>query len=335
MKSLYSHFGQNNGCFAHRVLWPLRYCSEDFPDWKLDVSPTDPSRQYDVYYLYNLLSPESVECCGKWKRKGGKVVIGLDDALDRIPEFNTCKLAPGALSWMEVSKDVADLIICSTPALATAVDRHNKTVVARNLMEIESYGTKSHNKGADKMRILWAGSRTHSADLDILSPVVDRVLTEFGTDNVEFVFIGSFPSEAGKKWLNRGLHFEYGVDLSLYPKLLATVKPQIVLAPLVDCEFNACKSGIRVYEGSALAAPVVASPVGEYALAVDHGQTGYLCNTPDEWFESIATLLENADLREQMGNAGRQRAAERWDWSRWECRAEWRAAFERAFDLCE
>lgn len=332
---LYSHTGSNiNGCLLHRVIYPIRYLTQDFPDHQLTLSLTDPVGKFDVYYLYNLLTGSSVQCTGEWKRHGGKLVVGFDDLLSKIPEFNNCKFEPDAFGWFEISKEIADLLICSTEALARGLGKPEKTVVARNLMDVDSYKTPSHNKAADKMRILWAGSKTHSADLDLLSPVVDRVLTEFGADVVEFVFLGSAPDEALKKWWNRGLHLEPGVTLKQYTDLISYIKPQIVLAPLVDCEFNVSKSAIRVYEAGCLSAPVVASPVGEYALSVDHGVTGYLANSTEEWFEAIATLLENGDLREQMGNAGRQKAAERWDWNSWECRAEWRTAFQRAFDLC-
>lgn len=332
--NLYSHFGQSNGCFHHRVLWPLRYVQQDFPEHNFDVSLTDPSKPYDIYYLYNLLTASSVQCCGQWKGKGGKVVVGYDDLLTHIPAFNHCKIDTEALSWMEVAKDVADLVICSTPVLAQHFNRPTKTVVARNLLDVASYQTQEHNPVRDRIRILWSGSATHSGDLEILEPVVDQILTRYSPKQVEFVFVGSAPGGAIKNWLGKGVHMEPGVSLSIYPELLSVIKPQIVLAPLVDCEFNRAKSGIRVMEAGALAAPVVASPVGEYKVFVEEGRTGYLADTTDQWVDRIVELIETPKLREQMGNLARKRAGTEWDWANSDCRTEWRTAIQRALDLC-
>lgn len=53
--------------------------------------------------------------------------------------------------------------------------------------------------------------------------------------------------------------------------------------------------------------PVVASPVGVNSTIVEHGVTGFLASTDEEWRTSIARLLSDPDLRRRMGAAGRQK----------------------------
>jgi glycosyltransferase involved in cell wall biosynthesis len=330
---IYSHFGQNNGCFAHRILWPVRYCGEEFSEHDWYLTTTDPVGDYDVYNLYGYMTPPTMACVGQWKRRGRKVVANFDDPLDLIPDWNGCQLSADNLGNYELSKDLADLIIASTPELAKRIGRPTKTVVARNLMEVASYGVSSHSPVDQKVRILWAGSNTHSKDLELADAAIDHVLTKWGTDKVEVIFVGAGNGKAFAKWLNRGLHFEPGVGLETYPKLLGFIKPQIVLAPLVDCDFNRCKSNIRCLEGFALAAPVIASPVGEYGRTVIHGETGYLASSDEDWIEALDELVGNETLREQMGNRGREYVGAYADWANPNCRGEWRQAWQRVLKL--
>ena len=53
--------------------------------------------------------------------------------------------------------------------------------------------------------------------------------------------------------------------------------------------------------------PVVASPVGVNCQLVEHGVNGFLAETLEEWEQALQTLLTDAKLREQMGQAGREK----------------------------
>ena len=53
--------------------------------------------------------------------------------------------------------------------------------------------------------------------------------------------------------------------------------------------------------------PVVASPVGVNSDIVEHGVNGFLAETNEEWSRAIKILLNNADLRRQMGSAGQKK----------------------------
>lgn len=53
--------------------------------------------------------------------------------------------------------------------------------------------------------------------------------------------------------------------------------------------------------------PVVASRVGLNAHIVEHGVTGFVVSTTEEWLEALTRLLDDEPLRERMGRAGRER----------------------------
>jgi glycosyltransferase involved in cell wall biosynthesis len=46
---------------------------------------------------------------------------------------------------------------------------------------------------------------------------------------------------------------------------------------------------------------------------VKHGATGLLASSEQDWFTGLSSLLESAELRQQLGEAGRRRVLERFD----------------------
>jgi glycosyltransferase involved in cell wall biosynthesis len=58
--------------------------------------------------------------------------------------------------------------------------------------------------------------------------------------------------------------------------------------------------------------PVVASPVGVNREIVAQGVNGFLANSNDEWVQTLRSLMDDAGLRRQMGQAGRSQVEERY-----------------------
>jgi glycosyltransferase involved in cell wall biosynthesis len=65
------------------------------------------------------------------------------------------------------------------------------------------------------------------------------------------------------------------------------------------------KCGLKVLQYMAAGLPVVANPVGVQAAMVRHGETGFHAETPEEWMDAIARLVDDAALRQRLGVAGR------------------------------
>jgi len=75
--------------------------------------------------------------------------------------------------------------------------------------------------------------------------------------------------------------------------------------------------GVAALEASATGLPVIASRFGGIPEIVAHGETGLLVEPEDvEGFgKAIISLLEDENLRREMGLKGRMRAEARFDWS--------------------
>jgi glycosyltransferase involved in cell wall biosynthesis len=74
--------------------------------------------------------------------------------------------------------------------------------------------------------------------------------------------------------------------------------------------------GIVLLEAMACGKPVVASNVGGIPFVVEEGKTGLLFESGnvEDLADKIVTILKDEELREKMGEAGRERAKEfTWD----------------------
>jgi len=79
------------------------------------------------------------------------------------------------------------------------------------------------------------------------------------------------------------------------------------IMPLADDEWSRGKCGYKLIQYMACGRPVIASAVGANLSIVEHGRSGFLVRTPDEWYRALVTLHDDPDLRHAMGAAGRRR----------------------------
>jgi len=142
----------------------------------------------------------------------------------------------------------------------------------------------------------FSGSITHNDDIDLILPILVRVMNDF--ENVELHFVGelSLPKEL-LPFKERVVARPF-VSWEELPRLIASV--DINIAPLEDTVFNEAKSENKWVEAALVKVPTVASGIGAFADMIEDGKTGFLCRSLDEWYEKIALLIENADLRKTI-----------------------------------
>jgi glycosyltransferase involved in cell wall biosynthesis len=320
----------NSACHHHRCILPFRYLSQDAPQHEWVTYQSDPSAAYDVLWLYGARAfTDWIEIANR-KRKGMKLVWVVDDTLWNHPEWRHDQPSREHLASVNLACDVADLIVASTPALAEDVDRPHKTLVAPNLLEVGRYKRPSPPTDDDRIRILWSGSMTHKADLDVIDNALCRIMEKW-QGKIEFHLLGAGPDKLLRDWwggVGSGIEYTEWTHLSEYWYRIHQTQAHIELAPLHPCRFNQCKSAIRVQEAWAINAAVVASPVGEYRTVRD-GVDGLVCGTEGEWFRAIDRLIADRTLREKLAQAGYQRVSEEWNWASKSSRAKWQPVVEK------
>ena len=81
----------------------------------------------------------------------------------------------------------------------------------------------------------------------------------------------------------------------------------IGVMPMPDTPWMRGKCGYKLIQYMACGLPVVAAPVGVNTEIVEHGVNGFLAETEEEWRHSITQLLQDGELRQRMGRAGRKK----------------------------
>src|SRR5208283_6074367 len=83
----------------------------------------------------------------------------------------------------------------------------------------------------------------------------------------------------------------------------------IGLYPIVDDGWSAAKSGFKAIQYMAIGIPHVVTPLGACAEIGEPGLTPHLsASSRDEWCGALSRLLRDGELRERMGESGRQHA---------------------------
>jgi len=92
------------------------------------------------------------------------------------------------------------------------------------------------------------------------------------------------------------------------PEAIASVISDfdIGVYPLLPHHFNQYKCAFKALEYMAIGIPVVSSNIAMNREVIQHGESGFLADTPEEWHSRLIDLIENPKLREDMGKRGRE-----------------------------
>lgn len=146
------------------------------------------------------------------------------------------------------------------------------------------------------------------------------ILCEKHTDtNIHLEIIGEGSSENDLKKkvtdlkLESKVHFLGRVDNNLVPIKLNNFDIYVALS-----RWHSESFGVAIVEAQACEIPVVVSNKGGLPEVVNHKITGYVVpsDNAEEAAKAITLLLEDEDLRKKMGQHGRERVVEHYDWQK-------------------
>jgi len=220
--------------------------------------------RYDAVWVQLAAVPQLRVILEAAKKDGIKILYDLDDRPDVIPEHNPSHKVFEGWQLQEILEmmQLADVVTVSTRTLAQWAREHaRKVAVAPNMLPAAIWPA-APRRPRDHVKILWAGSPTHGADLDLVALPLSRILQE-GDGRVRFVCFGEeLPKilHSASKWIDQ-IGF---VDYEDYAERLASIDADIGIAPLADLPFNHNKSGIKALEYAGCGYLSLVSPVGEY-----------------------------------------------------------------------
>jgi len=246
------------------------------------------------------------------------IVFDIDDLLIELPpthpDYSTYNRTKGAILSSIVE---ADAITCSTSKIAENISIYNpNTIVLPNylndtLWKIRTDNLIHHNKSNQALVIGYLGAHSHSPDLALIQPVLEKILHEHG-DEVVLRIWGMEPPPSLKgchqvEWLDISL-----VDYAQFANYFSKQSCDIFIAPLADNTFNCNKSNLKFLEYSALGVPGVYSRLAPYASVINHGENGLLASSLEEWEQALENLLSDPILRKRMGQSAKETIQKDW-----------------------
>jgi glycosyltransferase involved in cell wall biosynthesis len=250
------------------------------------------------------------------------VIYEIDDLLFELPEshidYPSHYYSPALFAMLRAVIE-ADLVTVTTAPLQAYLARFNpQTLVLPNylddqLWQLRTPGTDIVNLHgvSGPVVIGYMGSNTHQPDLATLTPLLSRLLDRYG-ERLKLRFWSAEPPESLRQhpqveWVPVTLH-----SYAEFAAYFSTQSCDLFVAPLIDSEFNRCKSEIKFLEYSSLGIPGVYSRMNPYQAVIQDGQNGYLAADEAEWEQCLVSLIESPDLRAQMGQKAQETIRQHW-----------------------
>jgi glycosyltransferase involved in cell wall biosynthesis len=237
-----------------------------------------------------------------------KLIIDLDDDPITIntdhPEFKALE----AKKEMRIKMmQVADHIVCSTEEIADVVKPINSHItVIPNAIDPKIWDVKRNQNQKDKIKIGWMASGSHLTEFPFILPVLHEIVDKY--PQVEVHFAGIVMDKIEEE---RTFHHIGTKNYAEFPQWYADLNIDIAIAPLIDTQFNRCKSNIKWMEAAMLEIPCVCSPT-VYEKSVKHGETGYIAPTRGQFVKYLSWLIENPELRKKIGKQAKQEVLNKW-----------------------
>lgn len=233
------------------------------------------------------------------------IVYDFDDYLFGLPEnhpdrksfFYTKDLMPMFMAALE-----ADYITVSNDYLKQKLSDLNRNIfVLPNLLDEEFWPlTPPSNKDRDEPLVIgYMGGDSHLPDLEYITPTLLDIKTEF-SDEIRFHFYGLRPPDSLLSFSDTIWTPIKTYDYKEFAGDFQKMDVDLFIAPLIDNEFNRCKSPIKFFEYSSLGVPGIYSNVYPYREIIKDGETGLLASSHEEWGQKFRLLLHDSVKRYQL-----------------------------------
>jgi glycosyltransferase involved in cell wall biosynthesis len=254
----------------------------------------------DILFIFReaaLVGPAFIERLGRRLRV--PIIYDLDDPVFvpyRSPTngwFSLLKFPRKTYSLFKLS----DHVVAINNLIAEHARSFNPSVsVIPNCVDIVRYQPKPKDAG-DTVRMVWMGSHSTMPNLETIREPLQRLQQ---TTGVPLRVIG-----AGEAALS-GVEVEMR-QWSAETEVADLQDCDVGLVPLTDMVWNPWKFFYKTVQYMAVGLPVVARKLGSNAEVIEHGVSGFLVETDDEWYDAMRELITNHDLRRRMGAAARAR----------------------------
>lgn len=257
------------------------------------------ARDFDLVYILReaaLLGPPIFE---KLVHKTGvPIVFDFDDAIFvsyRSP-------SNGYLSYLKFAGktkttcQLASHVMVGNPYLAEYARQFNKNVtVIPTTIDTRAYEVSPPKPPGGPLVIGWTGSHSTVQHLDTLRGALQKLAQR---EKFRLRVIGTPVYECGPVEVE-AMRWRAKTEVD-------DLRPiDIGVMPLPEDKWSKGKCGAKALQFMGMGIPTVCSPVGVNTDIIQDDQNGFIANTEDEWVDKLSRLLQSAELRRRLGQAGR------------------------------
>lgn len=349
----------DQGIHFHRIINPFAYMPvrKDMEFSILHQGPDEQRIDCDIL-VYNKFCTTPLERLRFFKKQGMKIVVDVDD-MWRVPVGHPNYQAFIENKIGELTEEhirLADIVICTTLRLQTAVRELNKnTIVIPNALPFgrDQYTVGDRERGREisghnKMRFMYLAGVTHKKDLELLEGKFERIGTEpFIKDNAHFALCGytevehrvyhtkedyeakndnyTIKMDAGDwKYMADVFRKTGPGNFVIYPSVDVEYylnyydSAECAIAPLQNTPWNNMKSGLKVIEAACKHIPIMCSNVPPYSDMSEFAQEGMIkIETQDDWLKQIRYAIKNPEWLKDQGERLYSWCSEEYDLIRW------------------
>lgn len=322
-KRIIFYIADNQGCGFFRMVMPSLYI-EKYGFEYVRTSVVIPEDKYwvssgnnkGICVLQRQYSEKNYEIAVKMKNSGIKIIFEIDDYVHDIdknsPVYNTYNPSSPVHNTMKKFYKLADAITVTTEPLRQKLLQYNKNIhVIPNSFILKDWDL---NKQKHKsINIMWSGSSTHYSDLSKsgAAEAVIQILKEH--KNTKLITAGWDCAELFKSIpLHQKIHHKWTPNIRAIGNFYRMA--DIGIAPIVQSDFNECKSENKWVEYSLSGMATIATKFGPYENKIKNNEDGILVkNRFDKWYKAIERLVLDEGLRVSISENSKKRCINEYD----------------------
>lgn len=312
---VFSFDAPGTACASVRILHPFSFLKNNIEVyWCVGVKNTVAKVKDDLIEIADLIIIQRGFPCKltlpiieKCLKSGKPVIYEIDDNLFEMPADN-----PNNRVVQDNIPILIDIIrkchavTVSTNELKKKLIKTNSNIhVLPNFIHDNVWNfQKKRYSDKEQLTIGYAGTSTHEADLSQIESAVKKINKNYNS-RIKFLFFGCATDYLQNECNVDCVKFENNYET--YAEKLQKLDIDIMVIPLVNNEFNRCKSNIKWLEISSCGIPGIYSDLPPYNSCVEHLVNGILVNDSSQnWYEAMVYLIENLDARKRIGQKAQQ-----------------------------
>ncbi|WNB17319.1 glycosyltransferase [Marivirga arenosa] len=258
-------------------------------------------RKYDRIFIHREASPLG-PAFFEWfsvKILKKKIIYDFDDAiwLDDPNEKGSLK---AILKWKRKVRSICKWsykVSAGNQYLADYAKRYNQNVIINpTTIDTGYHENKVIQKENEKITIGWTGTHSTLQYLSPLIPILDQLNQNY---DFELLIISNQKPDFNVNYIRF-------IKWSKTSEIEDLNQIDIGIMPLSDDIWSKGKCGFKMLQYMSINKAVIASPVGVNQKILEESNAGIIASNDSEWINGLKKLLDNNDLRNELGKRGRK-----------------------------